>query len=56
MIIFSVPPFAADLILGLLNRDHRKRYNLRDIENHQWYNAAFSGYDDLDYAATNLSI
>ena len=33
---FSVSPFASDLLIGLLDKDHRKRYDLKMIEKHEW--------------------
>jgi len=55
-----VSPFAADVLLGLLNRDHRKRYTLDEIESHQWVTSGLSNFSDLDSLSndmgTNLSI
>lgn len=34
--INSVSPFASDLLIGLLDKDHRKRYDLKMIEKHEW--------------------
>ena len=33
---FSVSPYACDLLIGLLNKDHRKRYDLKEICAHHW--------------------
>ena len=32
----SVSPYACDLLIGLLNKDHRKRYDLKEICAHHW--------------------
>lgn len=31
-----VSPYACDLMIGLLNKDHRKRYDLKEICSHHW--------------------
>ena len=49
-------PFACDIIIGLLNRDHRRRYDLKDIEKHHWVKHGAQTEDSLNELDTDNPI